>query len=581
MDNIESGNGEKKKKFVEPTLHFITKNIVIGEDDMSDPIPVAELVKSQQLLADFPDFHRLASRGFEKLPLEPGDYAELGEDQESILASVPGYPKVRKVRRKDQPNLITVVSIEPLLHISPDNMQVTLALHPPLEDGKSLQNTSLDEVIAEQNIIFGLIPEAIAKAKKIISQGDREFNKIIIARGQQVGQSTDAYLRFDMEVGPIAGTILKDGSIDFRERRVMVGVTQGQLIATKVPAKQGEPGINVFGKETPAREGKDLKVSILNDARYSPETFQVTATKDGVLSVINNNVIKVCSHQVINSDIDFETGNIDSMNSITVHGSVQPGFRLSTAGDLKIVGSVVSAKLTCGGNLVVGGGITGKNSGIQVEGDADVHFIEQASLTCGGIVVIRKQSYYSNVISGADIRCKYASILMGGRIVAAGNITIGDVGSLNSAPSLIAAGVLGERLTHLQELKNSVVEQQEAIVQWLQLYRGSGRSKKVRGMEKELADTKLRLLRVNLIPGTGKYSRVAGQDSDDILQGEDYDSTGGIAIENIKIDVHGTIFAGTEVRIGNRTLKLEKTVSNRQFKLHPNGKRIIAGPIRK
>src|SRR5690606_16138794 len=103
---------------------------------------------------------------------------------------------------------------------------------------------------------------------------------------------------------------------------------------------------------------------------------------------------------------------------------------------------------------------------------------EQGSLKCGGIVVIRKQSYYSDILTGSDIRFHDSSIVMGGRIIAEGSITLGNVGSENSTPSIIAAGTIADRLEHLQELKNNVIEQQNAIIQWLQRYRGSSRSKK-------------------------------------------------------------------------------------------------------
>jgi hypothetical protein len=270
------------------------------------------------------------------------------------------------------------------------------------------------------------------------------------------------------------------------------------------------------------------------------------------------------------------------MNAITILGSIQPGFVVTAGGDLKITGNIVSATARCDGNMVVRGGTTGKNSRLQVKGDADINFIEQGTLQCGGIAVIRKQSYYSEITAGADIRCHDSSILMGGRLIAQGNITLGSVGAENSTPSVIAAGTVFDRLEHLQQLKTSVVEQRDAIIQWLQRYRGSSRSKKVRQMEQQLADTKLLLLRVNLIPGTGRYSRVAGPEDPATVKtdADDYNSEGGIAIEDITIDVMGTIFAGTVIRIGNRSMKLEKTVSNRQFKLHANGRRILAGPLK-
>jgi len=434
--------------------------------------------------------------------------------------------------------------------------------------------------LIKEGIVFGINNEALDNVRDFLAQKENEFRKFVIAWGQPVGQSKDAYLRYDMEIGPIAGTMNEGGEIDFRERRIMVGVHSGQRIATKIPAVQGEPGINVYGEETPAREGKDLKIEVQSDARYSSETLQVTATKDGVLSIINDCVIKVLSHKTIASDIDFATGNVESMNALTILGSVQPGFRVTTGGDLKITGSVMSGEIVCNGNLVVRDGITGKNSRLQVKGDGDINFIEQGALQCGGRAVVRKQSYYSDITACSDIRCQASSIVMGGKLVAEGNISLGSVGAENSTPALIAAGTAADRLVHLKELKESVVEQQDAIIKWLQRYRGSSKSRKVRQMEQQLAETKLLLLKVNLIPGTGKYSRVAN--SEEATEGEDLDadyrSDGGIPIEQITIDVAGTIFAGTTIRIGNRFLKLDKTVSGRKFKLHANGRRILAVP---
>lgn len=589
LSTQEAGMNEKpvvqngEQKCLEPTYHYASQLIKIGDDYTTDKITVSELVKAGQLLADFPDFEKSGAKGFTKSAIEPGDNAHLSEDGKAILATVAGYPKIIKTRRPGGPELITILSVEPLFVVSPDKMQVTLVIHPSLPEGRFLKKEDITDLLREKGVVFGINNEEIENARHFLDQKEPEFNKFVVACGQPVGKSRDAYLRYDMEIGPIAGTVLKNGRIDFRDRRIMVGVKNGQVIATKIPAVQGEPGINVYGEETAAREGQDIKIEMLSDAKFSAETMQVTATKDGVLSIVNDNVIKVLSHQTISGDVDFATGNIESMNAITILGSIQPGFQVSAGGDLKISGTVMSARVVCDGNLVVRGGTTGKKSTLQVKGDADINFIEQGSLQCGGIAVVRKQAYYSRIAAGADLRCHESSMIIGGQLISSGDISLGSVGSKNSIPSLIAAGTVADRLEELQTLKASVVEQQEAIIQWLQRYRGSSNSRKIRKMEQQLAETKLLLLRVNLIPGTGKYSRVAGpkpQDKPQINE-DDYNSDEGIPIENIKIDVFGTIFAGTTIRIGNRTLRLDKTVSNRQFKLHANGKRILAVPLKR
>ena len=571
----------ENKKLFEPTYHFQTRFLKIGDDYTTDKIPVTELVMGGQLLADFPNFNRFAAKGFKKYPTEPGDFARLSDDENAIVATVPGYPKIKKFRRDNTTEPVIEISVEPLLKISQDKMLVTLVMHPPLEGCHSLLHENIDKLLAEQNIIFGIDKEAIGEATAFMQSGALEFKSITIARGQAVGKSIDAFLRYDMEIGPIAGTILENGTIDFRERRIMVAVSADQCIATKIPAIQGAPGINVFGEETPATAGKDHKINLLNDAKFVPETSQVIATKDGVLSIVNNNVIKVCSHQILQGDIDYKTGNIESMNCITIRGAVQPGFMITAGGDVAISGAVMSAKVICHGNLVVKGGITGEKCLLITDGDADINFIEQGTLKCGGMAVIRKQSYLSDISVGSDIRAHQFSKIIGGRLIAEGNISLGDIGSENCSPSFIAAGVIAERLTLFNNLKAKVIEQQDAIIRWLQMYHGSSSSKKVKSMEKELADSKLLLLRFNMIPGTGIYSKVSGPDDEKKEPSEDFSSAGSIAIEKIKIDVTGTIFADTKIQIGNCTLVVEKTVSNRQFKLHPNKKSILAVALKK
>jgi hypothetical protein len=210
----------------------------------------------------------------------------------------------------------------------------------------------------------------------------------------------------------------------------------------------------------------------------------------------------------------------------------------------------------------------------------DLNFIEHGIVVAGGMTVVRKQAYYSRISSGSDVRLRPASIIIGGWIIAAGSISTGDIGGEDAIPALIAAGVVPDRLQLLLDLKKSVLEQQEAIIDWINKYPGSSQSKKVKRMEAEMAETKQQILRLNLIPGSGLYSRVAPPEGASPDQ-EDYCSKDAIAIEDIKIDVFGTVLGGTEIRLGNRSLKLDKTVSSRQFRLHSNGKRILAGPLRK
>jgi len=567
-----SFSGKGKKKYMEPVIHFLRKRVEVVRDDITANMSISEFVKSGCCLADFPDFDKYSEKGFVKAPLEAGNNTKFSVDGNTLEALVPGYPKIETVEQDDSEVATTIISVEPLVLISPDKMQAKLCVQPPVPGASSLVEQDLWQVLEDAGVVYGIDPDVQQEAQTFIRSLRNEFAEFPIARGRIPGKSRDASIRFEIEIGPLAGRFLDDGTIDFRERRIMVGVCAGEHIATKIPAVSGEPGINVLGEAIKPAEGKDIKVRVSNDAVYSEEDMKVTAAKAGVLSVVNDSTIKVCSRQVVSGDIDYKTGNVASNNCLTIRGSVHPGFKVQADGDLEISGAVMSATVVCQANVVVKGGITGKNSLIKAMGDIDIRFIEQGTIESGGIVVIRTQSYYSRVTAASDIRCQKVTKVMGGDLIAGGHISVADVGSDNCDTTLLAAGVDVERLTHHKELQESIVQQQKEIIRWLQLYGGSTKSKKIRKMEQELADTKLKLLQLNLIPGTGMYSRGGGDDDNGREEfGE---------IAKTRIDVHGTIYAGTRIRIGNRIMVLDSTVSKKQFRLHKNLRSIIASSIR-
>ena len=560
-----------KKKYMEPVIHFLQKRITVGSDEDAGRMTVSEFVRAGHCLAGFPDFAKYAKRGFEKSPLQAGSHTEFSDDGNALLACCSGYPKLETFSQKDV--TVTVISVEPLVEVSPDKMQAWLSVYPPVPGLTPLADQDLGQHLKDAGVVFGVDQKALQEMQEFVGTVYNECVRKRIATGQPPGDSADASIHFELEIGPLAGRFLENGTIDFRERRIMVGVCAGQHIATKIPAVPGPSGMNVLGEEIEAAEGRDVTVKVTNDAVFSNEDMRVTAAKDGVLSVVNTSTIKVCSQQLIAGDIDFGTGNVESGNSITITGSVQPGFKVNAGGDLEIRGGVMSGIVSSQANVVVRGGVTGKKASIEALGDVDIRFIEQGAIASGGIVVIRTQSYYSKVAAALDIRCQNESKVMGGELIAGRNITVADVGSNNCESTLLAAGVDAKRFLLHKELQDTIVQQQNEIIHWLQLYGGSAKSKKVRKMEEEVVNAKLKLLQLNLIPGTGLYSRGGGDDSIDQIE-----ETGDI--EKVRIDVHGTIFPGTRIRIGNRSLVVDKIISKRQFRLQKNLKSIIAATIR-
>lgn len=573
----QQDNSSPRAKLIEPTLHFASKRLKT-DDGSSSSLLVSELVQPGQLLADFPGFERYAAKGYEKQPLKDGPHTAFTPDGQSLIASTFGYPKIDALTAENGLTLL-IISLVPLIRVSFDKLRAFLIIYPSLPNHPGLAQYDLPQLLQKAGITYGIDEVALDQARRVIAEGKPEISEIGIAEGKPPGPGTDAALSFALEIGPIAGQLRKDGSIDFRERRIMIGIEQDQLIAEKLPAVPGTPGINVLGEAIEPKTGRDITIFAQGDAAYSPATAQIRATRDGVLSVINKNTIRVSAHQVINGDIDFTTGNIDANGCLTINGSISNGFKVSSIGDLKIGGSVMSATVKTDANAVIQGGITGKASTITCGGDLDIKFIERGTITAGGRVVIRSQAYFSRIRAGGDIRCHPLSKIMAGELVAGGHLSVGNIGGQNSEPTLLGAGIESERLDLYETTRNELNSLQNTLIQWLQLH-GRARSRKVRKMEKEIAETKARLLTLNLIPGTELYSRgSAGASRDDIEEISPLYHQG-IDIDNIRIDINGTAHTGTHLLLGNRSLVLQQSVSRRQFKLSADLKRIISFPLR-
>jgi uncharacterized protein (DUF342 family) len=581
MTSPGTQNDQETPEYVAPVLCFSTLRIKIGEDFSADEISVSELVKKDQPLLEFPNPDQYTENTVLKQPIEVGTNCFTSDDNTIVYSQVTGYPKIKFLPFEDKTTRLLHISVEPLFRITADRMKASIALHPQLPASEALTEDMLDQLLSAESIVFGLNSENISYAKECIRAGRKEFNVINVATGKAAIHGTNAYLKFEVETGPIPGRILKDGSIDFRERKIFVPVSAGQLIARKIAATLGTPGKTIKGERIEPIPGRDIAVNTLKDATYSSKTKKVIATSDGMLSVVGDTIIKVCSRQEIMGDIDYTTGHIESRNCVLIHGSVQPGFLVKTDGDLEIRGAVMSTRISCQANLSVKGGITGKNSTLYALGDADIYFIEQGKITSGRNCIIRQQSYYSKIISGGDIRCTQKSAVVGGEVIAAGSVTLGNIGSPNASPAFIAAGVDGNRLIQFNELRKSLIEQQEGLIQWIQMHKGTPHAAKIRKMEKQIKETKIKLLRMNMIPCTGLYSR-AGQGSEsnrkNSPESSDKDS---IAIQDIAIEICGIVYAGTILQIGNKTMKLEYTIANRLFKLNDTLTEIAAFPLRR
>jgi len=551
------------------TLCFAVKTLFHEKEGVTERVETTELVRRGQVVATLVrnDNPSLTGGGpGEKIPpakpviLLPGRYTELSAAGDSLLATVAGYPQVTKGHVDNSETL--TISIIPMVVVSSDQMEAALTLYPPLPGVIPLRVEDMVELLQQEGIRYGLNRDILRDCLEQSAAEQNSMSGILIAMGLRPIPGVDAYLRFEVEIGSIPGKILGDGRIDYHERRMFIGVRKGQLIATKVPATRGTSGINVLGLPITQKEGQNITVKAGENVLFDEKSGEIRATKPGVLSVVQN-AIKVSSKLTIPGDINFSTGNIEAHDSVEIGGTVQSGFQVNAHGDLKISGGVRSATVISQGNVLVKEGVVGKQTLMRVAGDLDVLFVEQAGITVGGTVLIRKNAYFSRIVAGGDIVCEKEGRILGGVIMAGGNLHLGQVGSDNAAPALIAAGTDGKQYLRYEELYKEFVEKEEELEHCLQMYGHDSHHPLCQTMSEELEELRGELKGMNL--ATDKRA-----DSPEELAEK---------LRSHAISVAGLIYAGTRLRIGNVKTVLDLTTAARKFTLSPDLQEIIAHPL--
>ena len=222
-----------------PEILFKTERIATEDGSNTES---AEIIRK-----DVPLIRLIQPENSSKVPLpcslEEGENSYLSDDKTEIFSNVDGFPLLTKSTKKGVDQFL--LSITPLCRHSADKMQADITLFPPVEGGTELSIDLVKEILTENEIRFGFQDEQLLKLLQKCKTNHSTILRKTFARGLLPMNGKDSFLRFAIEVGPLPGKVLGNGKIDFRERKMFVGVKAGQVIATRIPATAGTPGLNV------------------------------------------------------------------------------------------------------------------------------------------------------------------------------------------------------------------------------------------------------------------------------------------------------------------------------------------------
>ncbi|MCZ9988640.1 FapA family protein [Brachyspira hyodysenteriae] len=326
--------------------------------------------------------------------------------------------------------------------ITEDKMRAYVTVTKPNKGGREMDLQDVKELLENCGVTFGFQEENVSKC---LEEGT--FNiPILAAEGRQPVNGQNAKIEYLVNVNKkvIPKFIGEDQSIDYKDLTIVENVEQGQKLARKTPATDGEVGRTVLGVKIETKSGKDIEIKEIvgDNVEMSDDGEYIIASISGQV-VLKGKLLSVEPIFEVSGDVGPETGNINFIGSVVVKGSVSDNYSIKAEGNIDVHGTVGKCDLEAKGDIMVKLGIQGnENSHVKAGGDVIAKFIQFSNIEAGNNVVVTEAILNSNI--DADNRIiligKRASA-SGGRLRALREVNGKVLGSQAGAKTLIETGI--------------------------------------------------------------------------------------------------------------------------------------------
>lgn len=330
----------------------------------------------------------------------------------------------------------TVVKIDGWVELScgDKGLSASVILHAPQNGGKDVTEDMICEELTRAGVTTGIELNEI----KRIADGKVYEVLTYVANAIEPKRGSNGYFdfKFDKErkLKPHQDEF---GIADYRELDAIVLIHKNDIIADIYQPTEGVPGVDIFGKEIPAKPGVMPKVTLGKNTLITADGKNIIAACDGHI-VFGNGSFRVEEAVTIKTDLDISVGNINFLGDVHIKGNVMEGFTINAGKNVRIDGSVFDAEIIAAGNITIIGGCI--NSKITCDGNVDIGFCENAEIFSKGDVA-SKQFAFCNVFCYGALTTKTAKgVICGGKITSMHDVTAGIIGSTKYTPTEIYIG---------------------------------------------------------------------------------------------------------------------------------------------
>lgn len=472
----------------------------------------------------------------------------------------------------------TQVRLEPVLRVAGDRLSVSATLYPHDALGAAVTARRVQDELSRMGVAVGVrlgrVEESLSRAR----QAGAAVEGVVVARGRPPEHGRDAQLELYYPERENVGTVSEGGRIDWRDRGFSPVVEEGSDIARLHPPGEGVPGQDVFGDPIPPRPGRPLSVRPGRNVETLEAGMLFRARITGVV-LAGKGALDVSELLDVGGDVDYATGNIRlAHGSVRIKGTVRTGFEVAVPGSVLVDGVVEDARIEAGGDVNVRGGVFMSGEGrafIKAGGGVSAAYTHNARVTAGGDVTIAHyitcgtvQAGY-RVHSGGRVRVTDAKgKIMGGLVICAEGLEVFEAGSPMGVTTVLAVSRESPELREFMQEKRQL----RALVERVSAQFGEGPPEAALArMPAERKEEALSLLVERdqaLVRLKAVRRSLAELAQAELGRGVD-----------ARIVIRGVAHPGVVIKMGGRSLHVERPLERGQFSWNPQSREIVVAGL--
>lgn len=264
--------------------------------------------------------------------------------------------------------------------------------------GAQLNGNDLLLALSNALIVRGIKKEMLRKLfshSLKLKRGQRVEAPIAFGKAAIAGENAQlVYLVQDAKERVLRPQERDDGTVDMRDLGKLIMVEEGQLLATYQPATDGVNGYTVTGNVVEAKVGESLALTLFPGSVFDAAQQNIYAARSGI-PILHPNGVEIEDALVLDA-VTVCSGHIEFNGSIVINGDIQPSMQVSATGSVTVGGTVESASITAGKDVIILNGIVGRQPAednqytatINAQGAVQLKFAQYAKIEAKGDIRI-------------------------------------------------------------------------------------------------------------------------------------------------------------------------------------------------